>query len=85
MWGRFSSPIQEERQKKVGASGRTQWPLKFTPVFYKDVPSPLPLLDWVLGQAPREYLGVQVGVNAHVLDLVYADYTVSMSSSYGEM
>ncbi len=43
------------------------------------------IIDWILGEAPREYPGVQVGANAHGSYLAYADDTVIMSSSYREM
>ncbi len=43
------------------------------------------IIDWILGQALQDYPGVQVGVNAHVADLAYADDIVILSSSYNEM
>ncbi len=43
------------------------------------------IIDWILGQALRDYPGVQVGANVHLSDLVYADDIVILSSSYREM
>ncbi len=43
------------------------------------------IIDLILGQALQDYPGVQVGVNVHVCDLVYADDVVLLRSSYSEM
>ncbi len=43
------------------------------------------IIDWILRQALQVYPGVQVGANAHVSDLAYADDIVILSSSYSEM
>ncbi len=43
------------------------------------------IIDWILGQALRDYPGVQVGATVHVSDLAYADDIVILSSSYSEM
>ncbi len=54
--------------------------LRFTPVFDKDVPSPLSLfnytIDWILSQPLQGHLGVQGGANVPVSDLVHADAMV---------
>ncbi len=59
-----------------------------------DLPNPYPtlsptlfnyIIDWILGQALQDYPGVQVGVNVHVSDLVYADDIEILSSSYSEV
>ncbi len=39
------------------------------------------IIDWILGQAPQDYPGVQVGATVHVPDLAYADDIVILSSS----
>ncbi len=43
------------------------------------------IIDWILGQAIQDYPGVQVGENAYVSDLTYADAIVILCSSYSEM
>ncbi len=37
------------------------------------------LVDWILGQALKDYPGVQVGANAHVTELTYSDDIVMLS------
>ncbi len=37
------------------------------------------LVDWILGQALKDYPGVQVGANVHVTELTYADDFVILS------
>ncbi len=43
------------------------------------------IIDWILDQALQDYPEIQVGANAHVSDLAYADHIVILSSSYSEM
>ncbi len=43
------------------------------------------IIDWILGQAPKDYPGVQVGANVHVSDLAYAGDIAIPGSSYSEM
>ncbi len=43
------------------------------------------MLGWILGQVLQDYPGVQVGTNAHVFDLAYADDIVILNSSDREM
>ncbi len=43
------------------------------------------IVDWILGQALQDYLGVQVGANDHVSDLAYTDDIVILSSSFSEV
>ncbi len=42
-------------------------------------------IDWILGQAPKDYPGVQAGANAHVSDLAYGGDIAIPGSSYSEM
>ncbi len=43
------------------------------------------IIDWILGQALRDYPGVKAGANVHVSDLAYVHDNVNISSSYSEM
>ncbi len=43
------------------------------------------IIDWILGQAQKDYPGVQVGATVHVSDFAYADDIVILSSSFSEM
>ncbi len=40
------------------------------------------IIDCIIGQALRDYPGVQVGANVHVFNLAYADKIVFLSGSY---
>ncbi len=42
------------------------------------------IIDWILHQALQDYPGVQVGANVRMSDLIYADDSVILSSSYSE-
>ncbi len=42
-------------------------------------------INWIIGQALKDYPGFQVAVNVPVAYLAYADEIVILSSSYSEM
>ncbi len=84
---RLIKPYYASTKMKVRASGNDSMPFEILsgvrcalfPTLFNYI------MDWILGQALKGYLGVQVGANVHVPNFAYANDIVILSSSYSSL